>query len=212
MTEPEPSIRELNKAGPGEIRTYSARGPTEPEEFDDFFRSNYSALVRWIRFSAADQAIAEDAAQEAMMITYRKWQDIEQPRKYAFTVATRLASKMIRHELVLRGAAEDLDRDLALVQVSTIGRPEAADLQYDVVQGIRSLPRRQQEIVALRWVFDWSLAEIAAFLKISPSAVRSHVHDARQRLRRILEDDLQPARGLDVTAAWIFSTPERSEG
>jgi RNA polymerase sigma factor (sigma-70 family) len=201
------AIRELTRAGPEGIRPETAGEPAEHAGFEDFFRSDYRALVRWIRFgSAADQAMAEDVAQETMLITYMHWERIDQPQHYAFRVASRLASRAISRERMLRGAEESL----ALAETSSVGIPEYAGVRYDVERTIRSLPLRQRQIAVLRWMLDWRSPEIAAFLGISPSSVRSHLHAARDRLARALEADPQPAQGGAAAAAEVAGLPERS--
>jgi len=49
----------------------------------------------------------------------------------------------------------------------------AADDRGEMTAALRSLPRRQREVLVLRYYLDLDVAEIADTLGISPSAVRS---------------------------------------
>lgn len=50
------------------------------------------------------------------------------------------------------------------------------------------LPRRDAEILLLKYTEDWSYQELAARLGISTSAVEARLHRARQRLRAAMID------------------------
>jgi RNA polymerase sigma-70 factor (ECF subfamily) len=55
-----------------------------------------------------------------------------------------------------------------------------------VRQALGQLPRRDAEIILLKYTEDWSYKELAARLGISASAVEARLHRARQRLRQAL--------------------------
>jgi RNA polymerase sigma-70 factor (ECF subfamily) len=48
------------------------------------------------------------------------------------------------------------------------------------------LPRRDGEILLLKYTEDWSYRELAAHLGISESAVEARLYRARSRLRAIM--------------------------
>jgi RNA polymerase sigma-70 factor (ECF subfamily) len=51
---------------------------------------------------------------------------------------------------------------------------------------LESLPERDLEVLLLKYTEDWSYQEIARRLDVSPGAVESRLHRARQRLRSAL--------------------------
>jgi len=52
-----------------------------------------------------------------------------------------------------------------------------------VRQAIKRLPRRDAEILLLKYGEDWTYRQLAEHLGLSPSAVQARLHRARQRLR-----------------------------
>ena len=68
------------------------------------------------------------------------------------------------------------------------------------MEALAELPRRQREVIALRYYVDLSEAEIAETLGISRGAVKSHASRGaaalRASLRHHLGDHLEPPGGL----------------
>jgi RNA polymerase sigma factor (sigma-70 family) len=63
-----------------------------------------------------------------------------------------------------------------------------ARLESDrVMAALRKLPERQREALVLRYYGDLSEADIAAAMKVSKGAVKSHTHRGMQALRAMLE-------------------------
>jgi RNA polymerase sigma factor (sigma-70 family) len=59
-----------------------------------------------------------------------------------------------------------------------------------VIAALRDLPERQREALVLRYYADLSEAEIAAAMKISRGAVKSHTSRGMAALRLALEYDV----------------------
>jgi RNA polymerase sigma-70 factor (ECF subfamily) len=53
---------------------------------------------------------------------------------------------------------------------------------------VRELPRRQRECIALHYLDDLNVSEIAATLGIADATVRVHLHTGRQALAETLHD------------------------
>jgi len=64
----------------------------------------------------------------------------------------------------------------------------------EVLEALRRLPRRQREVLALRYYLDLSEAEIAEMLGISRGAVKSHASRGVAALRTDLAPTLQEDR------------------
>jgi RNA polymerase sigma-70 factor (ECF subfamily) len=73
---------------------------------------------------------------------------------------------------------------------STLPELSADDAEFWAA--VRSLPRRQAQVIALRYLDDRSVAEIAEILGTATGTVKKQLHDGRQNVVRRLgleEDD-----------------------
>jgi RNA polymerase sigma-70 factor (ECF subfamily) len=62
----------------------------------------------------------------------------------------------------------------------------APEVDHGLWDAVRSLPKRERELVALRYVGGLTEPEIAASLGIAVGTVSRGLHDARSRLERLL--------------------------
>jgi RNA polymerase sigma factor (sigma-70 family) len=64
-------------------------------------------------------------------------------------------------------------------------RDAEADLDLGLVlaRALRSIPRRQRQVIVLRYLADLPSDEVARTLRISPGTVKVHIHRGLQTLR-----------------------------
>jgi RNA polymerase sigma-70 factor (ECF subfamily) len=85
-----------------------------------------------------------------------------------------------------------------LTKLASMSESETAPVEIDEFDRLlASLPKQQRAATALHYVDGLSIAEIAVALGIAEGSVKSHLHDARRRLRPVLErearrDDPRP--------------------
>jgi RNA polymerase sigma-70 factor (ECF subfamily) len=65
----------------------------------------------------------------------------------------------------------------------------------DLARAIGALPARQRAAVALFYLEDLALDDVADVLQVSPSTVKQHLHRARARLAKILAEDKEEVSG-----------------
>lgn len=56
----------------------------------------------------------------------------------------------------------------------------------DFWAAVRGLPRRQAQVVALHYIYDLSVADVAATLEISEGTAKTHLSRARTSLTLVL--------------------------
>jgi len=61
-------------------------------------------------------------------------------------------------------------------------------------QSIAALPAKQREVVLMHYLEETSVNEVAALLSVSAKAVEGRLYQARQTLRRLLDDRLSFAQ------------------
>ena len=164
------------------------RPMTPDEEFAAAYPSLFSRAMRLAYRMTRDQALAEDVAAEALARAYSRWNVVrrmEQPDAWVMRVTVNLVidhgrrSKLIRQRLPTLSADHDrphrFDDDVAV--------------RNALVAALATLPKRQREAIALRYLAELDENDISRSLQISPSSVRTHV----QRGLATLRDRLGPS-------------------
>jgi RNA polymerase sigma-70 factor (sigma-E family) len=150
--------------------------------FTGFFEQSGIHLVRLAYLLIGDLADAEDVAQEVLEELYRKWPDLRQDTAmaYARTAVVNRSRSLLRRRAVARRFAPRLAQP-------EHAAPAASDdgWLWDLVQ---ALPRRQREVVVLRYWCDLSEADIARVLGVSSGTVKSSAHRAHAQLAAALPD------------------------
>ena len=159
------------------------------EAFDDFYRAELGRLVALARGLCAP-AVAEDVAQEAMLVAYRRWatvSELERPDLWVRRVCVNLAVSSFRRRMVELRAVTRLAgrRDI----------PAMSEESEEFWAAVRALPKRQAQAAALRFVYALSIADIASVLGCSEGTVKQHLSRGRTALRASLHlDDEGDAR------------------
>jgi RNA polymerase sigma factor (sigma-70 family) len=149
--------------------------------FDDFYVAELPRLMALAR-GLAPAHLAEDIAQEAMLVAYRRWREVtalERPDLWVRRACANLAVSQFRRRMVeLRVVARLAGRRQPPVELS-----ERTEDFWDAVQ---ALPRRQAQAAALRFVYDMPISDIAATLGTTEGTVKQHLRRARTALASTL--------------------------
>jgi RNA polymerase sigma-70 factor (ECF subfamily) len=147
--------------------------------FEEFYRAEIAGLIV-LAHALAPRGLAEDVAQEAMMVAFRRWSEIRElahPEAYVRRACANLAVSQVRRRLAeARAISRTSGRD-------TVVHTREHD---DFWRLVRSLPRRQAQVVALHYVFDLPVAEVARTLEVSEGSVKVHLSRARHALAQRL--------------------------
>jgi len=158
------------------------------ETFEDFYAREFKPVVALAYALSGSRTAAEDLAQEAFLAAHRRWDEVGTlARRDAWVrrVVANLSASWFR-----RRFAEA--RALARVAAgSTSVLPELSAEDAEFWRAVRSLPRRQAQVVALHYLEDRPVAEIAEILGTAEGTVKKHLHDGRRTLARrlALEED-----------------------
>jgi len=165
--------------------------PARPtNSFDELFAAHYQRLVRALTVVAGDAETAADAVQEAFVKAHLRWRKVggyDDPVGWV----RRVAINQLRDGHRRSSRKERALARLATHQHTTTVQPEIDE--FDRL--LTSLPKQQRAITALFYVDGLSVAEIAASLELADGTVKSHLYDARQRLRPVLEREHRNAAG-----------------
>jgi RNA polymerase sigma factor (sigma-70 family) len=155
------------------------RGDTS--EFEAWYTGQYRRLVATMYLVCGNRAAASDAVDEACARAFERWSRVramESPTGWTLVVA--------RNALRTTSRA-DRRRVTAHRRVEQVRGAPPPDMHLEVWDAVRRLPRRQREVVALRYLGDLRERDIAEVLAIAPGTVARALHDARQSLAGMLE-------------------------
>lgn len=161
------------------------RGARVDELADDFralFVEAFPRVVRTVWFVVHDQQVAEEVAQDAFTELYRVWRrvhDYDQPGLWVRRVALRKAQR----------EADRAARRTRLERQASVLRPvddQPAPFPDDLLGALRTLPPRQRAVVALYYLEDRPMDEVADLVGCSPATGYVHLHQARVRLAAAL--------------------------
>jgi len=146
-------------------------------DFDTFYRRNFQAVAAIGYALSGSASVAEELAQEAFMAAFVKWDEVavmERPDSWVKrVVANKAASRVRRIKTEVKAAARLRGRN----ELRSL--PDDAVVAWDLV---RRLPRRQAQAIALRYIGDLPIGEIAQLIGCAPETVRTHLRRGRERL------------------------------
>jgi RNA polymerase sigma-70 factor (ECF subfamily) len=155
----------------------------DPADFDAVFRAHYERLVRSLAVACGDREAAADAVQDAFARAFARWRRIsryDDPAGWIRHVAlNRLRDHFRKAERGRRAVAR-----IGAEPEATVAEAEAPD---DLLDQVATLPRQQRIAVALYYVDELSVREIADAMGLSEGAVKYHLHAGRAALRERLE-------------------------
>lgn len=166
--------------------------PTTPDQdrdgtapaFDAFYADQFARLATIAAAVSGDAATGEDLAQEALERTRHRWATVsayDDPGAWARRVTVNLALNRRRR------LATEARALLRLGPPAPAGGGDPAlHGEPTVWRAVAALPPRQRAAVALFYLEDRPVAEIADVLGVSVSTATSTLHQARQRLARSL--------------------------
>jgi RNA polymerase sigma-70 factor (sigma-E family) len=139
------------------------------------YQEHATGLIRCAVVILGDRAMAEDVVQEAFCGLYRRWDSLSEPAKALEYVRSAVLN---RSRNVLRSRARRTRVGLSVMVPAASSAEDQALLGEEhraVLAGLRQLPPRQREALALRFLADLDEPEIAELMGISRGTVKSTV-------------------------------------
>jgi RNA polymerase sigma-70 factor (ECF subfamily) len=156
---------------------------SESLTFDDFYRQEHRHVLGLAFVLTGNQWVAEDTAQDAFTAAFRRWRSIvayDSPSAWIRRVTCNRAASVLRRRV---REAKALMRLVGRTQ-SYI---ELDDGDNAFWQAVRQLPPRQAQVVALYYMEDYSVRQIAEVLDCSEGTVKTHLSRARDAVARQLQ-------------------------
>lgn len=152
------------------------------ESFETFYRREFRDVVGLAYALSGSRLGAEDLAQEAFVAAHQQWdriRDYDKPGAWVRRVVANRAISGFRKKAAER-------RALARLAGQRHQLPQLEPQSEEFWQMVRELPKRQAQAIALFYVEDRPVSEIAQILACSPSTAKVHLFRGRQKLATML--------------------------
>jgi RNA polymerase sigma factor (sigma-70 family) len=149
----------------------AADAGTFEERFDDLYRLAYRVAFRVV----GSREEAEDIAQESLVKTCMSWRRVA---AYAEAFTAKVAGGRAIDSW--RRQRRRPEPETAGVTADTVDR---VGVRLELREALAQLPRRQREVVVLRYLADVSEADVAAALGCSAGTVKQHASRGLDALR-----------------------------
>lgn len=156
----------------------------------EVYEASYRRLVAQAYAVAGDRVEAEDAVQEAFaraVAAGDRFRRVDNPEAWLRTVALNVLRRRWRRASLFRALTPRL--------ATPADVPGISEDHVAVVEGLRSLPFQQRETLALFYLGDLSVHEIAATLGVADGTVKSRLTRGRTALAAVMETTLEAERG-----------------
>jgi RNA polymerase sigma factor (sigma-70 family) len=158
--------------------------------FEALMRAHWEIAFKLAYLITRNAADAEDAAQDAMLKSWRalaRFRSSEPLRPWLLRIVAnearnRRRSSGRRDQLALRARAEEASGGAA---PSPEDLAVAADERGRLLAELDALPEQARTVLACRYLLDLSEAETAAVLDVRPGTVKSRTARALENLREI---------------------------
>lgn len=151
------------------------------------FASHRLAMVRLALLLVDDVETSEDVVQEAFASLHRRWPslaDREAAVGYLRSCVLNGCRSVLRRRRTVRRNPQPAAE--ALTVEAADGRLLLAEEHREVIAALQRLPRRQREVIVLRYWSELPEAQVAATLGISLGAVKSNASRGRQAIAAAL--------------------------
>jgi RNA polymerase sigma-70 factor (ECF subfamily) len=156
----------------------------------EIYEASYRRLVAQAYAVTGDRVEAEDAVQEAFaraVAAGDRFRRVDNPEAWLRTVALNVLRRRWRRASLFRSLTPRL--------ATPADVPGISEDHVAVVEGLRSLPFQQRETLALFYLGDLSVQEIAATLGVADGTVKSRLTRGRTALAAVMETTLEAERG-----------------
>jgi RNA polymerase sigma-70 factor (sigma-E family) len=175
-------------AGLERYQTWLRNERSADEAVYALYAEHYKSLVRLAAMLVRDTPTAEEVVQDAFVAMHGGWHRLEDTEKalaYLRQAVVNKSRSVLRHRVVVDKNLQGAPPDMPSAEHGAF-----AMLERDaVIKALRNLPERQREAIVLRYYADLSEADIAAAMRISRGAVKSHTARGMAALRGALEGE-----------------------
>ena len=157
------------------------------QEMTELFRDHHLGLFRFLRSLGVERNCAEEIVNDAFLVVCRQWavvRRLDKPSAYLFKVArirwSNIGPRRARQLYELGGARP--------LEVRVDDPCDGVIEEEAMLELLSHLSQRYREVLLLRDVYGFGNREVADILKLDEGTVKRYRSNARERLRKLLEE------------------------
>jgi RNA polymerase sigma-70 factor (sigma-E family) len=160
-------------------------------DFEEFFSARSLTLRRTAYVLCGDWSLAEELTQVALVKVYAQWHRLRRDGAdaYARRVLINASAsrwRKLRHEQLVDSVPD------------SSAPVRSRDDHIVIAAAVAQLPTQQRAVIALRFIEDLSVDEVAGLLGIAEGTVKSHTSRATQALRAALAEPANHKENHDL--------------
>ena len=155
---------------------------SDSAEFDAFYGAAVRRVVLYLYAACGDRSEAQDIAQEAFARAWQNWSKVggyDDPEAWVRTVAWRL---MVNRWRGLRRWLAARSRVGPPTEVTGSPSPD----RVAIVDAVQQLPKPQRQVIAMHYLLDMSVNDIATSSGVPTGTVKARLSRARTALAGLL--------------------------
>lgn len=152
---------------------------SQQQSFEDFYRRHRDRLWRALAVTLRNTHLASEAIDEAMTRAFERWDTVagyDNPAGWCYRVGLNWATSRLR-----KASRESVGDSIERSYVDE----EVADPA--ITAALHRLSVNHREVIVMRYLLDWPIADIAAALDVPPGTVKSRLHRAVEHLDELLD-------------------------
>jgi RNA polymerase sigma-70 factor (sigma-E family) len=181
-------VRALSVVEPGAVG--AAPRWAADEALTQLYAVHWDSLVRLSWLLVRDQHVAEESVQDAFVAMHARWSQLREPesalaylrRSVVNTSRSVLRHRGVEHRYLVSETTARTAHGLT-TEPSAEERVLTRATGDRMIRALGRLPRRQREVLTLRYYADLSEAQIADALGISAGSVKAHASRGLTALR-----------------------------
>jgi RNA polymerase sigma-70 factor (sigma-E family) len=180
-------VRKVSADGTLPERAATARWGAD-QAVATLYREHYRSLVRVAYLLVADIGTAEDVVQDAFVAMHNAWRrlhDTDKGLAYLRQSVVNRSRSVLRRRSVAERHAPQPPPDIPSAEHGALALLDRAT----VIKALAGLPRRQREVLVLKFYSGLGEAETATAMGISQGAVKSHTARAVAAMRAALKPE-----------------------
>jgi RNA polymerase sigma-70 factor (ECF subfamily) len=167
-----------------------------PADFESWANAYWHRLLAIARVVTGDPTLADDVLQDCLVDIYQRWDRIGGDGSHPLAYAARImGSKAANQRRTAWGRRVHVTDDAAILDANSGEETGSVDNRMIVAGALRKLSARQRQVVAMHYLLDMPVVEIAAELGQPTGSVTSDLTRARERLRTDLTRGGDSAHG-----------------